>query len=184
MDAARQVARSPGSRAGVRKVTYSLPARLVSELDRRAVQMAMSKSAVVANALALYFAERDHEALAKTYEEAAKDPLFQADNEAVLQDFAALDAAWQPGLAGCRKWSGSPSTQKTLFVVRAARLDLQAGPIRERAAAELGGGHRDEPRPVARSVSFIVRKETAMRRIMILLVLSLLLPAAAGSGTF
>ena len=54
--------------------------------------MAKSKSAVVADALTLYFADRDCEALAKTYEEAARDPLFQADNEAVLQDFAALDA--------------------------------------------------------------------------------------------
>ncbi len=92
MDTARQSRKSPGSRAGVRKVTYSLPARLVSELDRRTAQIAKSKSAVVADALALYFAERDREALAKTYEEAAQDPLFQADNQAVLQDFAALDA--------------------------------------------------------------------------------------------
>ncbi len=92
MDTARQGMKSPGSRTGVRKVTYSLPARLVSELDRRTAQIAKSKSAVVADALALYFAERDREALAKTYEEAAEDPLFQADNEAVLQDFATLDA--------------------------------------------------------------------------------------------
>ncbi len=92
MDTAQQVARTSGSRAGVRKVTYSLPARLVSELDRRTAQMAKSKSAVVAEALVLYFAGRDRAALAKTYEEAAQDPLFQADNEAVLRDFAALDA--------------------------------------------------------------------------------------------
>ncbi len=92
MDTARQVVRSSGSPAGVRKVTYSLPARLVSELDRRTAEMAKSKSAVVADALALYFAERDREALARTYEEAARDPLFQADNAAVLEDFAALDA--------------------------------------------------------------------------------------------
>ncbi len=92
MDTAQQVVKASGSRTGVRKVTYSLPARLVSELDRRTAQMAKSKSAVVAEALALYFAGRDRAALAKTYEEAAQDPLFQADNEAVLRDFAALDA--------------------------------------------------------------------------------------------
>jgi metal-responsive CopG/Arc/MetJ family transcriptional regulator len=84
--------KSPDSRAGVRKVTYSLPARLVSELDRRTARMAKSKSAVVGDALALYFAEADRRELLKTYQEAAQDPLFQADNEAVLQDFAALDA--------------------------------------------------------------------------------------------
>ena len=49
--------RDPG--AGVRKVTYSLPADLVAELDRRTAEAAKSKSAVVAAALALYFAERD-----------------------------------------------------------------------------------------------------------------------------
>lgn len=92
MDTPRHLVKSPGSRARVRKVTYSLPSRLVSELDRRTAEMAKSKSAVVADALALYFAERDREALARTYEEAAQDPLFRADNEAVLRDFAALDA--------------------------------------------------------------------------------------------
>jgi hypothetical protein len=76
----------------VRKVTYSLPATLVAELDRRTVETAKSKSAVVADALALYFAERDREALAQIYAEAARDPAFRADNEAVLRDFAALDA--------------------------------------------------------------------------------------------
>lgn len=78
--------------AGVRKVTYSLPAPLVAELDRRTADRAKSKSALVAEALALYFSARDREALAKTYQEAAEDPLFQADNEAVLRDFAALDS--------------------------------------------------------------------------------------------
>ena len=76
----------------MRKVTYSLPASLVAELDRRTAEAAKSKSAVVAAALALYFAERDREALAQVYAEAAQDPAFQADNEAVLRDFAALDA--------------------------------------------------------------------------------------------
>ena len=92
MEPVRHVAKPSASRVGVRKVTYSLPVELVSELDLRTTRMSKSKSAVVADALALYFAERDREALAKTYEEAARDPLFQADNEAVLQDFAALDA--------------------------------------------------------------------------------------------
>jgi hypothetical protein len=87
-----ETARKRGSRAGVRKVTYSLPARLVAELDRRTATADSSKSAVVAEALALYFAEKDREALAKIYREAAQDPLFMADNEVVLRDFAALDA--------------------------------------------------------------------------------------------
>jgi len=85
-------ARRRDSRAGVRKVTYSLPARLVVELDRRTAAAESSKSAVVAEALTLYFAEQDREALAQIYREAAQDPLFQADNEAVLHDFAVLDA--------------------------------------------------------------------------------------------
>ncbi|MCP3956557.1 MAG: hypothetical protein GY719_01760 [bacterium] len=97
MDTAQRAAKTRESGTGVRKVTYSLPAQLVSELDRRTAEMAKSKSAVVADALALYFAKRDHEALARVYEEAARDPLFQADNEAVLQDFAALDAEVEQG---------------------------------------------------------------------------------------
>ncbi len=87
---ANMKAREP--RAGVRKVTYSLPADLVVELDRRTAEVAKSKSAMVTEALSLYFAEKDREALAEIYEQAAQDPLFQADNEAVLRDFAALDA--------------------------------------------------------------------------------------------
>lgn len=76
----------------MRKVTYSLPLNLVSELDRWTAETAKSKSAVVADALTLYFAKRDREALARIYAEAARDPAFQADNDAVLRDFAALDA--------------------------------------------------------------------------------------------
>ncbi len=85
------------SRAGVRKVTYSLPTNLVAELDRRTVETARSKSALVADALALYFVARHREALAAIYAEAARDSAFQADNAAVLRDFAALDAG---GLEG------------------------------------------------------------------------------------
>ena len=92
MSTARTPAQTRNPLAGVRKVTYSLPANLVAELDRRTAEAAKSKSAVVADALALYFAERDREALARVYAEAARDPAFQADNEAVLRDFAALDA--------------------------------------------------------------------------------------------
>ena len=97
MDTAQRAVKTPEPRAGVRKATYSLPAPLVSELDRRTAEMARSKSAVVADALTLYFAEHDREALAKVYEEAARDPLFQADNEAVLRDFVALDAEVEQG---------------------------------------------------------------------------------------
>ena len=46
---------------------------------------------VLAEALAFYFADQDRQALAAVYSEAARDPEFQADNEAVQQDFAALD---------------------------------------------------------------------------------------------
>jgi len=95
METSRHTVEKPrrrGSQAGVRKVTYSLPARLVAELDQRTATAETSKSAVVAEALTLFFAEQDREALAKIYQEAAQDPLFQADNEAVLRDFAALDA--------------------------------------------------------------------------------------------
>ncbi len=92
MPTARTSIQIRDSRAGVRKVTYSLPADLVAELDRRTAEMAKSKSAVVADALTRYFAERDREALAEIYAEAARDPMFQADNEAVLRDFVALDS--------------------------------------------------------------------------------------------
>ncbi len=75
-----------------RKVTYSLPSYLVEELDRRSRRKARSKSTVVAEALERYFADQDRQSLAQIYAEAARDPLFLADNEAVMRDFAALDA--------------------------------------------------------------------------------------------
>jgi len=84
--------RSQDPQAGVRKVTYSLPARLVAELDQRTADAEKTKSAVVAEVLTLYFAELDREALSTVYQEAAQDPLFLADNESVQRDFAALDA--------------------------------------------------------------------------------------------
>jgi hypothetical protein len=74
-----------------RKVTYSLPAELADELDRRTAGATRAKSALVAEALTLCFAAKDRQALAAIYTEAAQDPLFQADNEAVLRDFAGLD---------------------------------------------------------------------------------------------
>jgi hypothetical protein len=46
---------------------------------------------MVAEALAFYFAAEDKKALAAIYEEAARDPLFKADNRAVEEDFEALD---------------------------------------------------------------------------------------------
>lgn len=92
MGMVRSDARRQSSRPGVQKVTYSLPARLVQELDRRTVDAKKTKSAVVAEALTLYFAELDREALATAYRDAARDPLFLADNEAVLRDFTTLDA--------------------------------------------------------------------------------------------
>ena len=74
------------------KVTYSLPAALVGELDRRAAKGRRARSAVVSEALAFYFAEVDKQALAAVYEQAAGDAMFRADNREVLSDFAALDA--------------------------------------------------------------------------------------------
>lgn len=77
---------------GTRKVTYTLPDRLVDELDRRAAQRRRSKSGVVAAALEAYFAALDRETLATVYRDAAQDPLFVADNASVAADYAALDA--------------------------------------------------------------------------------------------
>jgi hypothetical protein len=74
------------------KVTYSLPATVLRELDRRAEDRGRTKSAMVSEALAFYFAELDRQALAAVYAEAARDPLFCADNAGVARDFAALDA--------------------------------------------------------------------------------------------
>jgi metal-responsive CopG/Arc/MetJ family transcriptional regulator len=74
------------------KVTYSLPAALVGELDRRAAKGRRARSAVVSEALAFYFAEDDKRALAAVYEQAAGDAMFRADNREVLSDFSALDA--------------------------------------------------------------------------------------------
>ena len=74
-----------------RKVTYSLPEPVAHEVDLRSAGSERGKSRLVAEALAFYFAAQDRRALALVYSEAAQDPEFQADNEAVLQDFAALD---------------------------------------------------------------------------------------------
>lgn len=68
-----------------------MPAPIVGELDRRAVGRARGKSAIVAEALAFYFAEQDREALAAVYAAAARDPEFAADNAKVASDFAELD---------------------------------------------------------------------------------------------
>ena len=74
-----------------RKVTYSLPAAVAREVDRRCAGSERGKSRLVAEALAFYFAAQDRRALALLYSEAAQDPQFQADNDAVQKDFAALD---------------------------------------------------------------------------------------------
>jgi predicted transcriptional regulator len=87
--------RGRGSRragAARTKVTYSLPAAIVRELDRRASNGRRARSAVVSEALAFYFAEDYRRALAAVYAQAAGDAMFRADNDAVLADFAALDA--------------------------------------------------------------------------------------------
>jgi hypothetical protein len=74
-----------------RKVTYSLPEPVVQELDVRSAGSERGKSQLVAEALTFYFAAQDRGALALLYAEAAQDPEFQIDNEAVRKDFAALD---------------------------------------------------------------------------------------------
>lgn len=74
-----------------RKVTYSLPEPVAQEVDLRSAGSERGKSRLVAEALAFYFAAQDQRALALVYSEAAQDPEFRADNEAVQQDFAALD---------------------------------------------------------------------------------------------
>ena len=84
---ARTVAKGTRSR----KVTYSLPEAVAHEVDQRCAGSERGKSRLVAEALAFYFAAQDRRALALLYSEAARDPQFQADNDAVQKDFAALD---------------------------------------------------------------------------------------------
>ena len=84
---ARTVAKGTRSR----KVTYSLPEAVAHEVDRRCAGSERGKSRLVADALAFYFAAQDRRVLALLYSEAAQDPQFQADNDAVQKDFAALD---------------------------------------------------------------------------------------------
>ena len=72
-------------------MTYSLPEHVAREIDVRHAGSEQGKSRLVAEALAFYFADQDRRALAAVYSEAAQDPEFQADNEAVQRDFAALD---------------------------------------------------------------------------------------------
>ena len=72
-----------------RKVSYSLPETVASELDRRSGSE-RGKSRMVAEALAFYFAAQDRRALALLYAEAAQDAQFNADNEA---DSAGLRSA-------------------------------------------------------------------------------------------
>lgn len=86
---AREPADLKAPAGGTRKVTYTLPDRLVDELDRRATQRQRSKSGVVAAALEAYFAALDREALATIYRDAAHDPLFVSDNASVAEDHAA-----------------------------------------------------------------------------------------------
>lgn len=90
---ARRVAKgTPSTPAKApRKVTYSLPEAVAHEVDRRCAGSERGKSRLVAEALAFYFAAQDRRALALLYSEAAQDPQFQADNDAVQKDFAALD---------------------------------------------------------------------------------------------
>ena len=64
---------------------------MATEVDLRTAGSERGKSRLVAEALAFYFAAQDRRALALVYSEAAQDAEFRADNDAVQQDFAALD---------------------------------------------------------------------------------------------
>lgn len=75
-----------------RKVTYSLPGAVADELARRSRSTSRTKSLMVAEALAFYFAESDKRALEAEYADVASDRLFQDDNAAVMRDFSVLDA--------------------------------------------------------------------------------------------
>lgn len=91
----RLSSRTPGqstTRQGRRKATFSLPVEVISELERRSEQLDQPRSDIVTEALSRHFASQDREGLAVLYSEAARDPLFVADNEAVARDFALLDA--------------------------------------------------------------------------------------------
>ena len=68
-----------------------MPEPVAREVDLRSAGSERGKSRLVTAALAFYFAAQDRRALARVYSEAAQDPEFQADNEAVRQDFATLD---------------------------------------------------------------------------------------------
>jgi len=101
--ATRSTSPNPRARnqvAGAKKVTYSLPARLVEELNRYAAGTGSNKSAIVSAALDLYFEHQDRQELAAIYADAARDPLFQGDNEAVLRDFTSLDPDWDEDVHG------------------------------------------------------------------------------------
>jgi hypothetical protein len=95
METAQPSPTSPRRRRASKKVTYNLPTALTRELDRRTRMAGRSKSTLVAEALESYFAEKDRQELAAVYAEAASDPLFRADNEAVLRDFEAGGAKTQ-----------------------------------------------------------------------------------------
>lgn len=87
----RKASDAAGPTRAYRKVTYSLPEPVASELDLRSAGSERGKSRLVAEALAFYFAAQDRRALAVLYAEAAQDPQFTADNDAVQEDFASLD---------------------------------------------------------------------------------------------
>jgi hypothetical protein len=82
---------TPKAARRYRKVTYSLPEHVAREVDVRNAGSEQGKSRLVAEALAFYFADQDRRALSLVYSEAAQDPEFRADNEAVQRDFAVLD---------------------------------------------------------------------------------------------
>lgn len=76
-----------------RKVTYSLPDEVVAGI-REAVDRgdAGSGSALVRDAVTEYLARNRDARLKAAFEQAARDPDFQRDNDEVMRDFEQIDA--------------------------------------------------------------------------------------------
>lgn len=76
-----------------RKATFVLPQALLDEM-RSVVERgaAESVSALVRESLEARLAELREARLRREFEEASRDPLFLADQEECMRDFAALDS--------------------------------------------------------------------------------------------
>ena len=76
----------------VKKVTFSLPAEIVSGIQAMvAAGEGASQSAVVREAVTAYLISARDRRLAEAFAEAALDEGFLRDNDKVLADFSAID---------------------------------------------------------------------------------------------